>query len=43
MALDKTQVDMYGRLQMEPMTISHGLTKNSIRSKYTAMRILGYI
>ena len=43
MAMDKTQVDTYGRLQMEPMTISHGLTKHSIRSKHTAMRILGYI
>jgi hypothetical protein len=42
-AMDKTQVDTYGRLQMEPMTISHGLTKHSIRSKHTAMRILGYI
>jgi hypothetical protein len=42
-ALDKTQVDTYGRLQMEPMTISHGLTKHSVRSHHTAMRILGYI
>ncbi|KAI2512754.1 hypothetical protein MHU86_1542 [Fragilaria crotonensis] len=43
MAMDKTQVDTYGRLQMEPMTISHGLTKHSVRSKHTAMQILGYI
>ena len=43
MAMDKTQVDTYGRLQMEPLTISHGLMKHSVRSKHTAMRILGYI
>ena len=42
-ALDKTQADTYGRLQMEPMTISHGLLKHSVRSQHTAMRILGYI
>jgi hypothetical protein len=41
-ALNKTQVDTYGRLQMEPMTISHGLTKHSVRSHHTAMQILGY-
>jgi hypothetical protein len=28
---------------MEPLTISHGLVTHSIRSKHTAMRILGYI
>ena len=43
MAMDKTQVDTYGRLQMEPLTMSHGLLKHSIRSKHMAMRILGYI
>ena len=43
MAMDKMQVATFGSLQMEPMTISHGLTKHSIRSKHTAMRILGYI
>ena len=43
LAMDKTQVDTYGRLQMEPITISHGLLKHSARSKPTAMRILGYI
>jgi hypothetical protein len=37
------QVDTYGWLQMEPMTILHGLTKHSIRSNHTAMQILGYI
>ena len=37
------EVDTYGRLQMEPLTISHGLMKHSVRSKHTAMRILGYI
>ncbi|KAI2506334.1 hypothetical protein MHU86_8062 [Fragilaria crotonensis] len=42
-AMDKTQVDTYGRLQMEPLTISHGLLKHSVRSKHTAMRILGYV
>ena len=26
-AMDKTQVDTYGRMQMEPITISHGLLK----------------
>ena len=43
LAIDKTQVDTYGRLQMEPITIFHGLLKHSARSKPTAMRILGYI
>jgi hypothetical protein len=28
-AMDKTQVDTYGRLQMEPMTISYGLTNTA--------------
>ena len=32
LAMDKTQVDTYGRLQMEPITISHGLLKHSARS-----------
>jgi hypothetical protein len=32
MAMDKAQVDTYGRLQMEPLTMSHGLLKHSIRS-----------
>ncbi len=44
LAMDnKTQVDTYGRLQVEPITISHGLIKHSARSKPSAMRILGYI
>jgi Plavaka transposase len=42
-AMDKTQVDTYGRMQMEPMTMSHGLLKHDVRSKHSAMRILGYI
>jgi Plavaka transposase len=42
-AIDKTQVDTYGRMQMEPLTISHGLLKRDVRSKPSAMRILGYI
>ncbi len=42
-AMDKTQVDTYGRMQMEPMTLSHGLLKHSVRSQHSAMRILGYI
>ena len=28
---------------MEPLTISHGLMKHSVRSKHTTMRILGYV
>ena len=42
--MDKTQVDTtYGWLQMEPLTISHGLMKHSVRLKHTAMRIRGYV
>jgi hypothetical protein len=29
-AMDKTQVDTYGRMQMEPMTMSHGLLKHDV-------------
>ncbi len=43
LAMDKTRVDTYGWLQMEPITISHGFLKHSARSKPSAMRILGYI
>ena len=43
MAMDKTHVDTYGRLQMKPLNVSHGLMKHIVRSKHTAMRILGYI
>jgi hypothetical protein len=43
MAMDKTYIDMAGRLQMEPITISHGLLNHSIRRLPIAMRILGYI
>jgi hypothetical protein len=37
-ALDKTQVERYGRF-----TISHGLTKHRVHSYHTAMQILGNI
>jgi Plavaka transposase len=32
MAMDKTQVDTYGWLQMEPLVISHGRMKHSVCS-----------
>ena len=43
LAMDKTHIDLAGHLQMEPITISHGLLKHSMRSKPIAMQILGYI
>lgn len=44
MAMDKTRCDsMAGRLQMEPVTISHGLLNHNIRRLPIAMRILGYM
>ena len=43
MAMDKTYIDMAGRLQMEPITILHGLLNHSMRRLPIAMRILGYI
>ncbi len=43
LAMDKTHIDLAGHLQMEPITMSHGLLKHSMRSKPIAMRILGYI
>ena len=44
LAMDKTHIDMGGCLQMEPITISHGLLKHtSVRRLPVAMRILGYI
>lgn len=43
LSLDKTQCDTYGRLAMEPLTMSYGLMKHKIRSSPSAMRILGYI
>jgi hypothetical protein len=43
LAMDKTHIDLGGRLQMEPITISHGLLKHSVRRLPIAMRILGYI
>lgn len=42
-AMDKTHIDMAGRLQMEPITISHGLLNHTMRRLPSAMRILGYI
>ncbi|KAI2503160.1 hypothetical protein MHU86_11263 [Fragilaria crotonensis] len=41
--MDKTHIDMGGRLQMEPITISHGLLKHSVCCLPIAIRILGYI
>ncbi|KAI2491070.1 hypothetical protein MHU86_23514 [Fragilaria crotonensis] len=43
MAMDKTHIDMAGRLQMEPITVSHGLLNHITRRLPSAMRILGYI
>ena len=43
MGLDKTHIDASSRLQMEPLTMSHGLLKHEFRSQPSAMRILGYI
>ena len=42
-AMDKTHINMAGRLQMEPITISHGLLNHTMRCLPSAMRILGYI
>ena len=42
-AMDKTNIDTYGRMQMEPYTISNGLLRHAVRSQASAMRILGYI
>jgi hypothetical protein len=43
MAMDKTHIDRVGRLQMEPITLSHGLLKHVVCRLPIAMRILGYI
>ena len=43
MAMDKTHIDMAGRLQMEPITLSHGLLKHAVHCLPIAMQILGYI
>ncbi len=43
LAMDKTHIDLGGWLQMEPITISHGLLKHSVRCLPIAMPILGYI
>ncbi|KAI2491467.1 hypothetical protein MHU86_23104 [Fragilaria crotonensis] len=40
MAMDKTHIDMAGRLQMEPITVSHGLLNHITRRLPSAMRIL---
>ena len=43
LAMDKTHLDLAGCFQMEPITISRGLLKHSVRSQPIAMHILGYI
>jgi hypothetical protein len=43
LAMDKTHIDLPGRLQKEPITISHGLLKHEFRRLPIAMRNLGYI
>ena len=42
-AMDKTHIDMAGWLQMEPITISHGLLNHIMHRLPSAMRIPGYI
>jgi proteasome lid subunit RPN8/RPN11 len=42
LAMDKTHINMAGRLQMEPITISHGLLKHTVRRQGVTVRILGY-
>ena len=42
-AMDKTTIDMAGRINMEPITVSHGLLNHDICRLPIAMRILGYI
>ena len=41
--MDKTTIDMAGRINMEPITVSHGLLNHDIRRLPISMRILGYI
>jgi hypothetical protein len=41
--MDKTHIDMAGRLQMEPITILPGLLNHITGRLPSAMRILGYI
>jgi hypothetical protein len=43
LAIDATNCDTFGRLKMEPLTISYGLMKQSVRNSPIAMRILGYV
>ncbi len=38
MAMDKTYIDMAGRLQMEPITISHGLLNHTMRRNSNALK-----
>jgi hypothetical protein len=42
-AMDKTHIDSAGHMQMEPFTVSNGLLHHAVRSRPSAMRILGYI
>ena len=41
--MDKTHINMAGLLQMEPISILHGLLNHDVRRLPSAMRILGYI
>jgi hypothetical protein len=34
---DKTQVDTYGWMQMEPMIMSHSLLNHNVQSQHSAM------
>jgi hypothetical protein len=43
LAMDKTHIDMAGRLQMEPITILPGLLNHITGRLPSAMLILGYI
>jgi hypothetical protein len=43
MAMDKIHINMAGQLQMEPLTILHGLLIHVVRRLPMAMRILRYI
>ena len=43
MAMDKTHIDMAACLQMEPITLLHGLLKHKVCRLPIAMLILGYI
>jgi hypothetical protein len=43
LAMNKTHINMAGWLQMEPITISHGLLMYTSRCQAIAIQILGYI